>query len=166
MNWYLVEGINPEPWQASEGSVGRGKGGKLFVQFHAPSGMKDYQNALAEAFKSRYPDVEAATGTVEVVFYFWRQVDPDARAKVADATNLQKATEDALQKILYMNDKQVKSCHSVIVEQLADTEPMILVGIRPLGPPPAEIFTIVEELHEEAPEPESNIRRLDRELPF
>lgn len=164
MDWFLIEGINPEPWQASEGSVGRKKGG-TFVQFHKPSGLADYQNALAESFKRRYPDVVPATGTAELVFYFWREVNPDAKAKVADATNLLKAAEDALQKILYENDRQIKHAQSYIVEQLADTEPMILVGIRPFQPPPAEVFDQVEKLREAAPAIESNIRRLG-DLPF
>ena len=159
----MIEGINPEPWQASEGSVGR-KSGKLYVQFHKPSGLSDYQNAVASEFKRRYPEIEAATGSAELIFYFWRQVDPDSRAKVADATNLQKSTEDALQKILYVNDRQIKNAQSWIVEQLADTEPMILIGIRPLQVPPAEIFDIVDRMREEAPKPESNFRQID--VPF
>lgn len=165
MEWFLIEGINPEPWQASEGSVGRrGKG--LFVQFHKPGGLRDYQEALASEFKRRYPGVVAASGTAELVFYFWREVNLESKAKVADATNLQKAAEDALQKVLYENDRQVKHARSYIVEQLADTEPMILIGIRPLQPPDAEVFEIVEKMREAAPKPESNIRRIDGELPF
>lgn len=165
MDWYLIEGINPEPWQASEGSVGR-KGKSVFVQFHKPGGLRDYQEALASEFKRRYPKVECATGTVELLFYFWRHVDVENKAKVADATNMQKSTEDALQKILYENDRQVKHAQSYVVEQLADTEPMILIGIRPLQPPPANIFSIVEELHQDGPEIESNDWPGELDLPF
>lgn len=165
MDWFLVEGINPEPWQASEASSGRAKGGKTFVRFHKPQGLADYQEALKANFKERYPDVEPASGTAEVVFYFWREVNVDSKAKVADATNLLKATEDALQGLLYVNDKQNKHVQSYIVEQLADTEPMILIGIRPFQPAPAEVFEVVEKMRLEVPKAESNIRRIG-DLPF
>jgi Holliday junction resolvase RusA-like endonuclease len=164
MDWFLVEGINPEPWQASEAATGRAKGGKTFVRFHKPQGLTDYQEALKSEFRRRYPDIEPATGTAEVYFYFWREVNADSKAKVADATNLMKAAEDALQGILYVNDKQNKNVHSFIVEQLADTEPMLLIGIRPFQPPPAEIFDVIDKLRESAPKPESNFRHID--VPF
>lgn len=121
--WYLIEGINPEPWRASEGSLGR-KNGKVFIQFHKPGTVRDYQEALKETFLAEYPDASITESVISLELIFWRQM-----TNVADATNLQKSTEDALQGVLFKNDQQVKFVSSYIAEQLPDTDPAILIGI-------------------------------------
>lgn len=167
MNWYLLEGVNPEPWEAPEGSVGRAKGsGKFFVQMHSPVGMREYQEAVKSQFKERYPEVVPVTYPVTLTFHFWRQRSVEAKANIADATNLQKATEDALQGLLYMNDRQVYNPQSYIVEQLDDTPSLVLIGLSPLVPVDPHIFELIEQLHIEPVKPETNIRRLGGDLPF
>lgn len=135
MDWYLVTDINPEPWTASEGSVGR-KSGKMFVMFHKPTQLRNYQEALKTEFVKQNPEYTQLSGLVSLELYFWRrleQVESDrrSRAHIADATNLQKATEDALQKILFPNDRDIRRITSEIISQSADTDPAILIGIQP-----------------------------------
>jgi Holliday junction resolvase RusA-like endonuclease len=121
---YLIRGINPVPWMSPQGSVGR-KNGKMFVHMHSPTELKNYQAAVREALEGA-PPVEG--DNISLTFYFWR----NARTKhdhQADATNLQKATEDALQGVLFANDRDVQHVQSWIVAQGADVEPQILVSI-------------------------------------
>lgn len=134
--WYHVADINPQPWVASQASVGR-RGGKSFVNFYKPTQLKNYQEAIHEEFAALNPPIADPDIPLEVHFYFWRELDVaegverKVRAHVADATNLQKALEDALQGVLYKNDRQIRSITSTIVSQNADTTPFILVGLRP-----------------------------------
>ena len=134
-SWYIIEGINPEPWAASEASIGR-KNGKAFPHFHKPESLRMYQDAVKEEFVSQNPQAVKVAGDIEIVFYFWRELPSitlhgqrDRRSAYADATNLQKALEDALQGILYDNDRDIVSVRSVIVEQTQETEPAILIAI-------------------------------------
>lgn len=137
ITWYLVEGINPQPWQASEGQIGR-KAGKLFIHFHKPETLRSYQEAVSETFKKQNPQAVEVEGDISLTFAFWRQLEEGesyatnrkTRSNIADATNLQKAMEDALQGILFANDRQVRSVRSVIMEQGQLTEPAILVGVQ------------------------------------
>lgn len=136
LSWYLISGINPEPWSASEASIGR-KNGKVYPHFHKPEQLRQYQESVKDMFMEQNPQAVKVTGDIELVFYFWRQLTAfeltegkkNRRSAYADATNLQKALEDALQKILYENDRDIKSVRSVIVEQTQETEPAILIGI-------------------------------------
>lgn len=142
MSWtfYLVEGINPEPWEAAQFSRG-----KHTVNAYSPEQLRVYKASLADAFKRQNDHFIPVEGELDLMFYFWRQVAQaevmgidrktgDAKinlqsANYADATNLQKSTEDSLQGILYENDRDVVSIRSVIVEQSPETTPAILIGI-------------------------------------
>lgn len=140
MHWYLVEGVNPEPWAASEASIGR-KGGKFFPHFHKPEQLRLYQESIKSEFVEQNPHAVEMTGDIEITFYFWRQLPSfeiheegaKRRSNRADATNLQKALEDALQGILYQNDRDIVSVRSVIVEQEKETSPGILIAITEGG---------------------------------
>lgn len=150
----MIEGVNPEPWRASEGNIGR-KAGKMFVQMHKPGTVRDYQEAFKEEFAARYPDFKPYSHHMAIDLWYWRQM-----TNIADATNLQKSTEDALQGLLYHNDQQVKYISSYIMEQFADTEPAILIRIKPI---PAEHHLLGldkrAELALPVPDAVSNIRR-------
>ena len=67
------------------------------------------------------------SGQYSVTFYFWRRLD--GRKHPADATNMQKATEDALQEVLFKNDRDIRDIRSVVVEQSAETKPLVLLRI-------------------------------------
>jgi len=159
--WFLIEGINPEPWQASQASVGR-KGGKNFVQFYKPESLRFYQESIQEYMTEHHPQAVELPGDISLVFYFWRQLTlnemfegKNRRTHVADATNLQKSLEDALQNVLYQNDRNIKDIRSHIVEQGQDTLPRILIAIGPYnGFEEAQDATQIAEslsTHEEAP---------------
>lgn len=175
IGFFLIDDIQPEPWEAPQGSVGRTQGGKLFARLTTKQKQRMYQEALAEEFKNQYPDVEPTTDNVSLSFFFYRDLPLAETAKrkirshVADATNLQKAAEDALQGLLYANDRQVKHVESAIVRQEADLRPSLLVIMRPHD---AAFFEWVDCTIEairatrETPDIKTNFRHLDDEVPF
>lgn len=122
--FYWVTGINPEPWSAGtpyrRGSHGLGiaKDGKL----------RAYQEALGEEFLQQNAHAVVQEGELSITFYFWRS---SAFGNQADATNLQKATEDALQGFLYPNDRANRDVRSVIMEQGPNVDPHILIVVEP-----------------------------------
>lgn len=136
MNGYkwLVCEVNPEPWAIGDLSVGR-RGGKTFPMVGRNHQLHAYKEAVKEALKDR--DTPWIEGKIELVFYFSRNIarytSPQARgarSHEADLTNLQKATEDALQGVLFKNDKDVVHCESFIVGQSPDVKPLLVIGIR------------------------------------
>jgi len=121
---YWVTGINPEPWAI--GSPYRRGSKSLGI---SPNGkLKAYQEALADEFAQQNAHGQAHEGSLKVTFYFWRS---SAHGNVADATNLQKATEDGLQGVLYANDRRNLHVSSVIMEQQPSTSPHILIVVEP-----------------------------------
>ena len=135
-SWFLLE-VNPVPWTAPSVSTGR-KNGKVQPRVYKNAELRTYQQAVKEDFQYRYPDVEPIKGPIDLDFFFWRQL-PDylsvdnvrVRKHQADVTNMQKALEDALQGLLFANDREVRTIHSSIVEQDFETEPKVLIGVRP-----------------------------------
>lgn len=124
---YHVHGINPVPWQTGTPFVVRAKG-RVFAKM-APAGkLVDYQTALAEEFEKQNPGAGTFVGNLEVQFHFWR--NKIGRDVHADSTNLQKAAEDALQGILYVNDKNNLHVTGHLVEEGPKVKPYIIVRIR------------------------------------
>lgn len=131
---FYIDGVNPEPWEAPAASIGR-KNGKVFPHLRQSNKLRDYKTHVREAFTERYPDfVPSDSDILNVTFYFWREVESvetgkgrKSRSNYADATNLQKSTEDALQGLLYHNDRQVKRVTTQIVTQGPDVEAGIVV---------------------------------------
>lgn len=116
--WYVLN-VNPEPWAIGSLGLGR-KAGKMYPYVGQNAQLAAYQSAVREALGPQ----TKIEGNVEVNFYFWRnlatyetQTGRDHRKHYADATNLQKATEDALQGVLFDNDKFVVDVHSVVMDQ-------------------------------------------------
>ena len=173
--WYIIDGVNPEPWAASEGAIGK-RNGKPFIHFHKPEQLRQYQESVKEVFPEQNPHAVDISGDIELTFYFWRQLasyeigegKSTRQSAQADATNLQKALEDALQGILYKNDRDIRSIRSLLVEQSTETEPCILVcaGIYDDKPELESLGKIRKSLRVPAPEPESNIRSFDVEDVF
>jgi Holliday junction resolvase RusA-like endonuclease len=138
---YIIDDLNPEPWTAPQGSVGR-KGGRFTVRMHSEEQMKNYKDALREALKQDGP-VNFGGIDLELHFIFWRQVASyetlagnRSHAQVADATNLQKASEDALQGLLFDNDRSIRLVSSWIADQSNDVHPRVVIKISPFGSPP------------------------------
>lgn len=141
--------VNPEPWAIGDVSVGK-RGGKIFPRV-SPNGQLV---AFQEAVRSELNGREALPpGEYDLYFYFWRRLDDYEtesgrrhRKHYADATNMQKATEDALQGVLIDNDRNVRKVGSEIVEQGPDVTPAIVIR--------AEMYAGLTP-HEESAIPES-----------
>jgi Holliday junction resolvase RusA-like endonuclease len=128
---YHCAGINPVPWQTGVPFVVRSKG-RVFAKM-APAGkLIDYQEAFREEFKNQNPDIGLHYSELEVEFYFWR--NRAGRDSHADTSNLTKATEDALQGILYVNDASNRHVSSVLVEEGPKVKPYVIVRIREYVP--------------------------------
>lgn len=171
-SWFLVEGVNPEPWEASQSSTGR-KNGKVYTHFHKPDQLRSYQEALAEELKAQNPHYQMFEGELSVFFYFWRQLDVSEiddrkrRAHTADATNLLKAAEDALQDVLYVNDQSNRQVQGVIVAQGHEVNPFVLICVQQYDKTLTVLATeIRNSLIKSDPQGPSNIRKLDVDAVF
>jgi Holliday junction resolvase RusA-like endonuclease len=128
--WFHLP-LNPEPWAV--GSLGIGKrGGKMFPTMSPNPQLTAFKQAVVEELEG----VEKLPpGEYELKFYFWRVLDDYETASgrrhrkhQADTTNLQKATEDALQGVLIDNDRNVRRVTSEIIEQGPDIKPRIVIS--------------------------------------
>lgn len=132
--WFVVA-VNPYPWKVPPMSVGR-KGKALFVTAGRDEGLYTYQQAIKEQLEFMAPTI--ILGPVKLRLWFYRNI-PEyttpqgrrARKHEADTTNLQKATEDALQGLLYANDKDVKDIHSVLVDQSPVAASLLVICAEP-----------------------------------
>ena len=135
-----IPGINPEPWTAP--TIVRGKGGKAVA---VKGGRNDaFQRALREQLDDIHVSPIPADIELTVSFFFWRSTEGGNQA---DATNLLKAAEDALQGRLYDNDRANRHVSACIVEQGPDVEPRILVHVESftmpeLPDPPVKLPTL------------------------
>lgn len=158
--WFCI-GINPEQWRVGPLSVGR-RGGKLYPIAGRDQQLAAYQEAVREELGDRF---ELLTGPMRIRFYFWRQTEAyeregkKLRRNEVDATNLQKALEDALQGVLFENDRDTRDIRSVIVEQGQDVIGKILFSIEPLDEPhtigiPDECLDIVMDTDADLTKPQ------------
>lgn len=125
--------LNPEPWAV--GTIYRTKQG---------AGMSPNPNLVAfqKAVREELMDHKFLPDTYrKITFYFYRQQaqyldmsDKIRSRNQADATNMQKALEDALQGVLFENDREVRDIRSVIVQQGFDVNPMILIRAEHVEP--------------------------------
>lgn len=123
--------INPDPWAIGPLSIGK-RNGKFFPIVGRNNQLDAFKQAIREELESQdigmvdYP-------TYRLSFWFWRRLDSNTagtKKHVADTTNLQKATEDALQGVLIENDRNVVDVHSVTVAQNPTVKPGILIRIE------------------------------------
>lgn len=149
-HWFVLE-VNPEPWAIGDLAVGR-KSGRVYPYVGRNQQLHNYKEAIREELGS--PGI-FLVGPIELQFFFWRRRDqyqtPQARGHrkhEADLTNLQKATEDALQGVLFKNDKDVNDVHSVMVEQGPEVLPKVVIGVRPGTTFPEAIFNLPQEVAE------------------
>lgn len=135
---YRITGINPEPWAI--GPLATKVSGRKHIPFVGKNANLDnYKKSIQEALAPQNPFL--MDGPCELDFYFWRKLEqyetPTGRKSQrheADATNLQKALEDALQGYVIKNDKNVRRIESTVVEQTVDTSPGIIIVQRPYHP--------------------------------
>lgn len=132
--WYIAR-INPVPWTSPSVSIGR-KNGKPYPLVYSAAELKTYKSGLKEELENNYPDIPLIEDEIGIEFFFYRRLDTLDRGKrrsghgqEADATNLQKSTEDALQGLLFKNDRQVISAHSWIMEQGIEVDPLVVIHL-------------------------------------
>lgn len=138
--WILLD-LNPEPWRVGPASAIR-RGGKVIPVIGRDQQLDAFKNSVAEQVRERLSLDESASplffGKLKVTIYLWRQraeySTPQARTHrkhEADATNMLKAVEDALQGVLFKNDRDNSDVRCVIVEQSAEvTSPRILIHVE------------------------------------
>lgn len=102
--------------------------------------------AFQKAVKEEIGDTVQIEGRFALTFLFWRNLatyeipSPRDTSKgvtqtkhEVDVTNMQKATEDALQGVLFKNDNSTREVHSYLIEQGPEVRGRIVIGIEPLG---------------------------------
>ncbi len=142
--WYILNDVNPEPWRIGPISVGRNKKTqKMFPIVGQDAQLASFQETVREVITETGEHID---GELELRFYFWRRLDSyQGKTKLivkheVDATNMQKATEDALQGIVMENDNLVKRILTTVVEQGIDVKPRIVIFAKPWsGLDPTEI---------------------------
>lgn len=148
MRWFKLD-INPEPWAVGPVGYSR-RGGKM----SAYVGRNQQLDAYKEAVREVLGEQTLAVGLHTLHLFFWRNraeyTTPQARTHrkhEADLTNLQKATEDALQGVLFGNDRDVREVHSYLVEQGPEVTPQIIIGIESWTEPaiPSDALALVSD---------------------
>lgn len=149
-HWYFLD-VNPEPWAIGPVGYAR-RNGKMSAYVGRNQQLHHYKEAVKEAILKQDP--VKFDGPFELTIWFWRSRDeyatPQARTHrkhEADTTNLYKATEDALQGILYDNDKDNRHVEGWMMEQNAEVHGCIVLRIRPrpfLGLPPDTPLRILD----------------------
>jgi Holliday junction resolvase RusA-like endonuclease len=131
--WYVLH-LNPEPWAIGPVGTSR-RGGKMVSYVGQNKQLNAYKEAVKEEIESQEPVF--IEGNIDLTFFFWRNradyTTPQSRTHrkhEADVTNLQKATEDALQGVLFKNDKDNTHVESFMMDQGPDVEGCIVVRIR------------------------------------
>lgn len=132
--WYIIDDVNPQPWAIGPLGMGR-KAGRTYPYVGPNQQLVVFQRAIREQLADLEPP--NFPGDVELEFYLWRQIETyQGRGRKqsghqSDATNIQKALEDALQGFLFANDRAVRSIRTVVVEQSQTTHPRIVIRARP-----------------------------------
>lgn len=126
--------LNPEPWAIGPAfPIRSGKGG-LTAKVGPNKTLQAYQNAVRDELMLQ--NCEVVPGEYSLRFTFSRQlasyqgVDGTSTRNGADATNMQKATEDALQGVLIGNDRDVVRVQSYRADQGSHvTNPFVVIEL-------------------------------------
>lgn len=133
-HWFILS-INPEPWATGP----LGINAKLRRPYMGRNQQLDaYKEAVREELNLKYPNTDQILEPIEIMFLFWREraryTSPTGKLVTkneVDTTNMQKATEDALQGLLFPNDKNVRDVHSILVDQGPHVRGKIAIRLRP-----------------------------------
>lgn len=96
----VIQGINPEPWAI--GTINAWGKGKATMSPNPK--VENYKLAIREDLERRISDFTPRIGW-PVDLFIWYVRSTHGGGQPADVTNLNKATEDALQGILFGNDR-------------------------------------------------------------
>jgi len=131
--WFVLD-VNPEPWAIGPVGYSR-RGGKMSAYVGQNKQLDTYKQTIREAMGTKE---KLFDGKVSITFYFWRNraeyKTPAAsthRKHEADATNLLKSTEDALQDVLYKNDKDNSHVQAYIVDQGPGVKGKVVICVKP-----------------------------------
>lgn len=133
--WFALP-VNPEPWGVGPLGVSR-TGGGLHPYMGRNQQLYAYQEAIKDELIRLYPGyIELKPPYYELDFYFWRNqavyegANKTVQKNIADATNMQKATEDALQGLLIENDRLVTRVSASIMAQGPDVRGAVAFRLR------------------------------------
>lgn len=140
--WQFILPINPEPWAIGPVGVTHNTGkARGFVGKNLQ--LDNYQKAVREMLTQQIAGIEGPelfpmAVPCKIKFWFWRRLDSyqvvtgrKSSRNWADATNMQKALEDAIQGILTGNDKHNHQIGSEIVHQAEEVLPGIIIDLQP-----------------------------------
>lgn len=136
--------INPVPWKSPHFNAIRTKNGRYISVAAKNHEVANYKEAIQDALKKA--SVQMLAPPYDIKFWFYRQTGK--HDNVADATNMQKATEDALQGVLIDNDRDVITIVSNVMEICSEVpEPCVVIEVsgnacRSSSPPPAVLNAI------------------------
>lgn len=132
--WYLLS-VQAEPWTTGRISVGK-KNGHLHVKLSPDAQLQIFQEAVREEMVNCIP--LPTSSKYSLTFFVWRQIESYVTTagktvvrNAVDATNVQKALEDALQGNLIENDRDVAEIRTIMVEQERNTVPYIVIKAEP-----------------------------------
>lgn len=139
--FWIVLPINPEPWAIGPVGYAR-RNGKMSAYVGQNKQLDAYKHAVSEAAREVWGALPPLRGNVSLDFFFWRNradyTTPAARLHRkhdADVTNMQKATEDGLQGVIFENDRETVEVHSRIVRQGPDVVGKVVVAVRLIDDP-------------------------------
>ncbi len=126
--FFIVIPINPEPWAV--GPIGvTNKNGKPRGFMGQNLQLRNYQDAVRPHIRNHLEKIDSDVAqffpiknTCRITMYFWRCLDEYVTTRKssrnwADATNMAKALEDAIQGVLIVNDRNNTQVSCAIVEQ-------------------------------------------------
>lgn len=126
--------VNPEPWKTPPFSPAR-KNGKMIVVSGRDETSFVTKEAIAAALREQ--GAEMLEPPYWIHLYFWRHREHyvsekgrNMHKREADATNMQKLTEDAMQGVLINNDVNVRIVTSQVVGQDKVGPGMIVILIE------------------------------------
>lgn len=126
---------NPEPWRVPPMQPGWSKkNGKMIVKSGADTMLQAYQDEVRDVLHSQ--NAYMMEGKYRLDFYFHRtsesETSPNSgKRSRSDATNMQKAIEDALQGVVIENDRDVVDVRSRIIKPASIVaEPFIVVRVE------------------------------------
>lgn len=130
MTTYLtLPGLNPVAWTAPSANHAQRR-------LYKAAELTAYQSAVREQLEAKVLLPFFGEGELDITFWFWRRLDlgvvmegANRRGHQSDATNLQKALEDALQGVLFPNDRDTRHIQSTIVAQGPEVSPGIIIGL-------------------------------------
>lgn len=127
--------INPEPWAVGPLGAAR-RGGKLSAYMGQNVQLHAYQEAVREELRYQWGELPMLTPPLAISVYFWRNRaeyttdnQRQHRKHEADATNMLKAFEDAMQGIIFANDRDNVVVRAQTIDQGPEVVGQIVVSV-------------------------------------